>query len=189
MKYLQEFKDRVDISTYGPKQIYYSEMFVFFEECQNHHITRIVESGTFMGHSAAVLAKLFPDVEIITYEYRRNRYESARKNLEEFPNVKCVHGMLGPRDYKWNREDAILIDGPKHKDAIKLAQKIVRNGDPAFIAMHDMWKYVNYLTKRFEKVCHSGFPSDEVIALDKNIPYKPEHHNSGFYGCVLAVVR
>jgi len=185
MTYLTDFKKKIDITHYEKKEIYYSEMFYFYRECKG--ITRIIESGTYLGNSTAILAKLFPDVEIITYEKRKARYNEARKNLEEFANVRCIHGKLGHKDYKWKSSDAVLIDGPKHKDAIRLAVKIHKYGPPAFIAMHDMWPWIDYLKKRFKAVGHSG--NGEAKELDKHIPYNKLHHNNDFYGAVLAVVK
>ena len=169
------------IEGYEASSIYHSELYSFWEMCKKHNINHIVESGTHYGFSTLRLQKLFPDIRIETYEKDRTFYEAARKRLK----VECYCEDIRDVVLDLTPRTAVLIDGPKKERAIKLAETMVDS--VAFVAMHDMKKYLKKL--KFKEVHHTGNPSEEIKALDAAIPYNPKHHKHGLYGNVLAIVR
>lgn len=169
------------INQYEERSIYHSELYLFWKWCKQYKIDHIIESGTYKGFSTKRLIKLFPDVKIETYERDRGYYEALDLPIPYYnADIREAHLELTPTT-------AVLIDGPKKERAIGFAKKIVNK--VAFVAMHDMKKYLKRLKKEFKKFEHSGNPVEEVKALDKAIPYNPQHHKHGLYGNVLAIVR
>ncbi|MCK5234294.1 MAG: protein-L-isoaspartate O-methyltransferase [Candidatus Aenigmarchaeota archaeon] len=60
----------------------------------------ILEVGTGSGWNTALMAELTgPGGSITTIEYVKELHEQAKKNLDEFFNVECIHGD-GKKGYK-----------------------------------------------------------------------------------------
>lgn len=172
------------INQYEERSIYHSELYLFWKWCKQYKIDHIIESGTYKGFSTLRLEKLFPECLIETFERDRGFWEEANKRLIA---ADCYCGDIRDMHLELTPTTAVLIDGPKKERAIGFAKKIVNK--VAFVAMHDMKKYLKRLKKEFKKFEHSGNPVEEVKALDKAIPYNPQHHKHGLYGNVLAIVR
>jgi tRNA A58 N-methylase Trm61 len=179
------FKSLVDIRKYERKGIYHSELYMFWQLVRTLKVDRIVESGTYHGLTANRLEALFPECEIITFEYREDRWNVAKKRCNPRIDVrlgKLDKSVLTPTT-------AVIIDGPKWMTAIELASEIIDS--VALCCIHDMYSYLNELEKRFNVVCHSGKPNSDIKQLDKHIPAETIKRNNrkGYYGTVLACVR
>ena len=178
------YKALVNIKKYQRKGIYHSELYLFWTLAKNMDIDTIVESGTYFGFTANRLAKLFPECRIVTYELSKERWKTAKKNCDK--RIEVIHGRLDQSIL--TKKTAIIIDGPKWMGAIELAEEIVDK--VAFVAIHDMYKYVKELGNRFKYVVHTGNPDDDIKALDKYIPNETIKRNNrkGYHGTVLACV-
>ena len=183
---IKDFKKLLgdEINRYDEHSIYNSQLFALWLYSQSFSVNRIVESGTYMGSSSRRLRKIFPDVEIFSYEYDKAHFIRA----EHSKGVKYVLGELKNNlPFALSKENTVVvIDGPKRKLATRLARQCIKRG-ALFVAIHDMYEYIPYLKEKFESVIHTGSPSDDEKALDKAIKDVPIH--DGFYGTTLAIVE
>lgn len=177
------YKKLVNIKAYERKAIYHSELYLFWKLARKMGIKRIVESGTYYGFTANRLARLFPDCEIISYEYREKRYRIA---LTRCKGYRAVYGNLD--ESMLTPDTALLIDGPKWMTAINLAHRLADK--TKLLAIHDMEKFIPVLKSKFEHVKHSGNASANIRFLDKYIPRRDlkRHEGGQYYGTVLACV-
>jgi len=181
----KQFKELVDIRKYERKGIYHSELYMFWKLAKSLKVDRIVESGTYHGLTANRLEALFPECDIITFEYREDRWKVAKERCNPRIDVrlgKLDQSVLTPTT-------AVIIDGPKWMAAIELAQEIV--GKVTLVAIHDMYSYIKVLKDRFNLMAHSGKPDSDVKKLDKYIPAETIKRNNRkwYYGTVLACVE
>ena len=128
----------------------------------------------------------FPDLKIITIEIDKARYKEAFKRCASYPNITCHIGQLKDFMYLMNKNCAVLIDGPKGKEAIKLARKCRKKA--SMVAIHDMRDFIPDLDGKFDHYVHTGYPSERYKELDRAVPYKESHHRKGLYGKVLAII-
>lgn len=102
----------------------------------------ILESGLARGHSTEILARNFPEIPIQTLEYKSDEdTEYAKKKLEIYDNVQINMMDAFKFPIKEFRNDPkkfiAIIDGPKGKDAIKLAQEWFLEPGCLGVFMHD----------------------------------------------------
>lgn len=114
---------------YVRRGVWWSELLSFYACAKEAGATYVVESGTGLGHSASVLARLFPEVITI--------------GLEPAPhlpaNVTAVTGDAWEVLLDVRMPDAaFLIDGPKHQEAVRLARHVVEHHKPKALAIHDL---------------------------------------------------
>lgn len=124
---------------YVRRGVWWSELLAFYALAKEAGATYVVESGTGLGHSSRVLARLFRHVITIGME-------PPPKDLGQ--NVDTVTGDAW--EYMWQatggKDCAVLIDGPKHKEAVHLAGELqaakwaddMASQRPKLIAIHDM---------------------------------------------------
>jgi|TARA_R110000744_G_scaffold197364_1_gene316625 hypothetical protein len=122
------------------------EAFALCKYIKDNEITVLIESGTAYGYSTEVLGNMFPDIKIITIDIIRNYGQSVQNitqdRLSYLNNVSCVVGDSNkelPKLIDSFKEEtiAIFIDGPKGKDAKKLAYKCNEYDNVVFSACHD----------------------------------------------------
>jgi len=179
---IKKYKELVNIKKYRVKGIFHSELYLFWTLAKSLKVNRIVESGTFHGFTANRLARLFPECEIYTYEYKKDRYDKALRNCNS--RVKVFHGELDQSVL--TSKTALLIDGPKDMRAIRLTEDVIDK--VAMVGLHDMDIHIDALTERFGEVVHSGVPEKAAKKLDKFIPKEKRKYTKGYYGRVLACV-
>jgi len=174
------------LNRYEEHSIYPSELYFFWKFAQGHPLSTIVESGTYYGFTTRRLRLLFPDCHIRTYEKDKEHLKEAllREAIRD-SSVNYIHGKLNHN--LLNKSMAVIIDGPKKERAVDLAYQIC--DDVAFVAIHDMRKYLNLLRQNFRTVLHSGEPSEKVKRLDSSVPYHSDHYKYNLYGTVLAIVK
>ncbi len=83
----------------------------------------IIETGTFLGYSTELFAKIFPNLEIYTCEINKEFYLKAKKNLKKFLENKVLGERplfyLDAHSYdKWPLKKEIEIISKKLKSAI-----------------------------------------------------------------------
>lgn len=117
-----------------------SEM-LFLRACVQPNLPkRIVESGRARGQSTAMLARMFPDAEILSIELDKGTEhdEVAKKRLAGFKNVQLLYGdslRLMPSLLKDG--DVALVDGPKGSLGIELCLRVCATARPSMVFMHD----------------------------------------------------
>ena len=169
------------VAEYNNHSIYHSELFFFWRFAKKYNVERIVESGTYHGSSIARLRKLFPDAELITFELRKGHY----KRIQRVENVDYRLGELKNNLKLIKDNTVVLIDGPKRKNAVRLAGLCLRHG-ALFVAMHDMYDQMDYLNRKFKYVEHSGKQPMVIRALDSCIEIKSP--SKKYYGPTLSIV-
>lgn len=115
---------------YVRRGVWWSELLAFYACAKEAGATYVVESGTGLGHSASVLARLFDNVVTIGMEPPPPRLPD---------NVTVVTGDAW--EHMWghcNRKAAVLIDGPKHGAAVHLAEERQAAKDCCLVAIHDL---------------------------------------------------
>ncbi len=161
-------------TSYEQKGILFSEM-LFLGAClDGQKPTRIIESGRARGQSTHVLALMFPDTEIASIEYDENSPDCpiAAQRLAPFKNVRLLFGDSTKLIPAMLREgDVVLIDGPKHFRAIRLALELMGTGKPAAIFVHDVDRSVperHYLDQSVPGLAYSDETSfvQEFSSLD-----------------------
>lgn len=126
---------------YEQKGILYSEMLFLLACLGAKRPARIIESGRARGQSTHVLALMFPQSEISSIEFDETSPDCpvAAARLASFKNVQLLFGdstRLIPSMLR--DEDVVLIDGPKHFRAIRLALRLMATGKPAAVFIHDV---------------------------------------------------
>jgi predicted O-methyltransferase YrrM len=120
--------------------IWESEMFLFYAAVSPYAPRQILESGRARGKSTLMLARCFPDAQIISVEMDAGSPAAAvaEAKLKDCRNVELLYGdsrkILTRR---LESRDAVLIDGPKGFRAVKLALQMVRTGKPCAVFIHD----------------------------------------------------
>ena len=120
--------------------IWESEMFLFYAAVHPHAPKRILESGRGRGKSTLILARCFPGAQIISVElnFRAPNAAAAEAKLRPYANVELVYGdshKIIHRRLQFG--DAVLIDGPKGFNALKLAFRLLQSRKPCAVFVHD----------------------------------------------------
>ena len=120
--------------------VWESEMLLFYAAVKPYAPRQILESGRGRGKSTCILARCFPDAQIISVELADDTPNAiaAAEKLKPFPNVKLLSGdshQSLPENLQAG--DAVLIDGPKDFNAVVLAVEILQTGKPCVVFMHD----------------------------------------------------
>ncbi len=161
-------------TSYEQKGILFSEM-LFLGAClDGRKPGRIIESGRARGQSTHVLALMFPETEIASIEYDDKSPDCpiAAERLAPFKNVKLLFGDSTKLIPEMLREgDVVLIDGPKHFRAIRLALELAATEKAQAIFIHDVDRSVperHYLDKHVPGVSYSDDESfvQEFRSLD-----------------------
>lgn len=127
--YAPAFLEATKGMSYIRRGVFWSELLAFAAIAKAHNTSYVVESGTGLGHSASVLASLFDRVITIGLE-------SPPPHLPG--NVTVITGDAWENMWAHCLSDAaVLIDGPKHGDAVLLAEERETEKDCCLIAIHD----------------------------------------------------
>ena len=120
--------------------VWESEMLLFYVAAKPFAPRQILESGRGRGKSTCILARCFPEAQIISVELTDDTPNAiaAAEKLKPFPNVKLLSGdshRVLPDHLQMG--DAVLIDGPKDFNAVVLALEVLQTGKPCVVFMHD----------------------------------------------------
>ncbi len=125
---------------YERKGILNSEMYFLWLCAHTVKPKRVLESGRARGQSTLILARCFPDAEIISVEYDRNSPDVpvAEARLKGEANVRLLFGdatRLLPQMAEPG--DIILIDGPKGFRGVRFALDLLAGGGVPLVFVHD----------------------------------------------------
>lgn len=130
-----------------PRSPWPSELFALFAIGQRRGVKAWLESGTYHGQTAAVLAKSSPTAEVTTVELDPDIGSAAKARLlEDAPTVRSIVGSgidvlprLADENTSKGIPTGVFIDGPKGLSASILAwQLLTRYRSVSFVALHDM---------------------------------------------------
>lgn len=135
------FQSLVRDVPYERKGIPNSEMFFLWLCALPSKPTRILESGRARGQSTLMLARCFPDTEIISVEHDPNSPDVAvaAERLRGEANVNLLFGdavSILPKIAK--NGDIALLDGPKGFRGIRFALDLLATGKLPLVFVHDV---------------------------------------------------
>jgi hypothetical protein len=192
---------------YEHRGILHSEMALILHTCRRMGIEAVIESGRARAQSAYLLAKYLPKVRIYSIDGRIGKDQIfGIKRVQDLPNVTLVYGD-GRRDApilarKLKKRLAVLCDGPKGADAIKLVQKCFAYPNVLVGFIHDMRRLDNGQPSPHRAAALAAFPKakfsddrrlcgfnwlDEAVAKADG-PCGPAHEQEfGSYGPTVGV--
>lgn len=133
-EYAPRFFSKTKDMPYIPRGVFFSELLAFAALADKAGVHHIIESGTGEGHSSSVLSRLFEQVMTLDNE------DKSGLSLPE--NVTKIYGdamhNLFPLVASTSHNVAVLIDGPKHKRAVELAQELMHLRNVRLIGIHDV---------------------------------------------------
>lgn len=155
---------------YERKGILFSEMYFFWLCARTIEPRRILESGRARGQSTLILSLCFPDAEILSVEYDRNSPDVAvaAERLQGRSNVRQLFGdatQLMPQMAR--RGDAVLIDGPKGYRGLRLALRLLADGNTPLVFMHDAVvgsQERRFLSRHLPEAVYSDLPAFADVA-------------------------
>lgn len=140
---------------YERKGILFSEMLFLASLVKTLPLepTRIIESGRARAQSTLILARLFPELPVISIEFDPQSPDVpvAAERLKDCKNVELLFGdstKLLPSMVQ--KGDVVLIDGPKHFRALRLAMRLLNQNKPSLVLIHDV---------------HRGIPEREFLNI------------------------
>lgn len=123
------FIDKMQRIKRGPQAILEKDIALILINISLENDSNVLEAGCGSGKLTAFLAKSIPHGTLYSYEIRKDFMDIARRNLEEL-EIKNV--ILKNKDvYKGIQEknlDAIILDLPEPWNALKRAEKALKNG-------------------------------------------------------------
>lgn len=140
---VKKIENLLDGIVYEEKGVLFSEMCFLFLCSTQLDFSRIIESGRARGQSTLLLAKMFPDREIISIEHDPNSpdVDIAKQRLDGFNNVNLKFGnSIEIIPNIMQHGDIILIDGPKGYRGVRLALKLLKSKKPLAVFLHDTTK-------------------------------------------------
>lgn len=137
---LPQFERAAAQAPYEDKGVLFSEMFFVLAAVAHLRPARIFESGRARGVSTWLLGNCFPESQIVSVEFDAQSADVpiAKRHLQGLKNVECLFGdaqKLLPE--RVQAGDVVLIDGPKHFRALRLAFRLLRERRPAAVFIHD----------------------------------------------------
>lgn len=168
--YLAEFQALIADIPYERKGILFSEMYFFWLCARSARPRRILESGRARGQSTLILSHCFPDAEILSVEYDRNSPDVAvaaerlkgRDNVQQLfgDATRLLPGLAQPGD-------VALIDGPKGYRGLRLALRLLTEGNTPLVFVHDTAagsQERRYLSRRMPEAVYSDLPAFADVA-------------------------
>jgi hypothetical protein len=148
------------------KGILNSEMLFFVSLAEEMGVRRIIESGRARGQSTEVIARYFGgEISFDSIERARNSPDVAvaEARLRELP-VNLHYGRAHQVISKIldDRPTAILLDGPKGLDALRLAVTLFARPNIRFVALHDASKNAQPTRALIEQFVPQFYASDDV---------------------------
>jgi len=179
------FRDLVRGIEHVPRAVGLHEMLFVRAAVGDYRPGQIVESGRALGQSTLLLALMFPDTPIVSYDLHEDHPDSpvALKRLEPYKNLKCLFGdsrVTLPRVTRAG--DVVLIDGPKDLRAVRLAMQLIHANKPAAVFIHDCQPGSD-ARKFLERYVPRAFYSDEPRFRQKYVSLDSVDY-FGVFACV-----
>jgi tRNA A58 N-methylase Trm61 len=127
-KLVAEFQSAINGLAVEKRGVAHMEMFFVYSLAATVRPQRIVESGRGRGQSTIVLARCFPNSQIISVESDAKSLDArfAQERLSAFSNVKCLFGDSRDIIPQYLMPGTVVvIDGPKEFRALKLMIKLI----------------------------------------------------------------
>ena len=167
---LAEFQALIAGVPYERKGILFSEMFFLWLCARTIDPRRILESGRARGQSTLILSLCFPEAEILSVEYDRDSPDVAvaAERLQGRANVRLLFGdatRLLPQMARPG--DAALIDGPKGHRGLRLALRLLADGNTPLVFMHDTEagsQERRFLSRHLPEAVYSDLPAFTDVA-------------------------
>ncbi|WP_259074568.1 hypothetical protein [Salinibacter ruber] len=155
---------------YQAKGVFHSEMLLVCAITEALGVSHIVESGRARGQSTYLLARYFDastGCRITSVEYEKYTRDAiiAMNRLRGHSNVDLQFGD------SWNllpslcteEECIVVIDGPKGRDAVQLAARVLRNPEVRVVFIHDLHAVAagRKMTEQFFPDSNTFFTDDE----------------------------
>jgi predicted O-methyltransferase YrrM len=135
MMTVERFADCCRALPYRDKGMFYSEVYLFLEACDQQGVDLIIESGVKNGMSTALLSSAWPG-EIISIDKERLSIEPvARVEFCLGDSRIVIPAVLSESA---GRRVAVLIDGPKGAEAVALKDGIWPVPEVRVVAIHDV---------------------------------------------------
>jgi len=146
---------------YESKGVFFSEALFIGACCHDRQPKRFIESGRARGQSTVLLAKSFPERPIISVEFDSDSPDCAvaARRLSPHLNVELSFGdsmKLLPELVQPG--DAVVIDGPKHFHALRLALRLLQMKRAELIFIHDLHRGTperRFMEREFPAVLYS----------------------------------
>jgi hypothetical protein len=189
-KLVAEFQSAINGLAVEKRGVAHMEMFFVYTLAVAVRPQRIVESGRGRGQSTIVLARCFPNSQIISVESDAKSLDArfAQERLSAFSNVKCLFGDSRDIIPKYLMHGTVVvIDGPKEFRALKLMIKLMRTGKPSMVFIHDLYAGSHerrFLERYFPDAILSDHPDfvRQYAFLDGKDATKPRQWNA--FGCI-----
>lgn len=125
---------------YEAKGIFYSEMFLFLQACQQVATDIIIESGTYLGFSTQLLANAFQG-PILTVDQHQKLVPEMHiwgNNVQAFQgdSFDAIPGLITRLPEL--ATVGILIDGPKDEKALELKDRCFEFPAVKVVGIHDI---------------------------------------------------
>jgi hypothetical protein len=144
-----------------------SEMLMFVTLADALGVRHIIESGRARGQSTEIIARFFAgtDTRFDSIEYNRDSPDAriAEARLKNLP-VRLHYGdafKLVPHLLS-DSPVALLLDGPKGIDALRLAVSAMRNPCVRMVAFHDAHRGSQPMRGLIERYAKAVYASDDV---------------------------
>ena len=139
------FQSIADNVRYQAKGVFHSEMLLVCAMAEAFGVSHIIESGRARGQSTYLLARYFDrssGCRITSVEYEKYTRDAiiAMDRLRDYSNLDLLFGdsrELLPRLCA-EEECVVLIDGPKGRQAVQLAAKLLRAPTVRAVFVHDL---------------------------------------------------
>lgn len=148
--WLEPFAASIRSLDYENKGVMFSEMFFIELGARLAGAKRLIESGRARGQSTLILARRFPELPIISFEFVEGSADAAvaQARLAPYANADLRFGDATQALPAIVREgDVVFIDGPKGFRAVRLALTLLRHTATPAVFLHDMC--VGTLERRF----------------------------------------
>lgn len=135
-EFLPVFEDKVLPFPFARKGIWQSEAFSVCALSSILGIENLIESGVLRGRSTEMFAKY--GLNILSVDRTRDKTMSR---FDAYPNVKITiansQKMLPELGRQAVKKTGVFIDGPKGVGACKLARRMLKHPNVAFVGIHD----------------------------------------------------
>jgi hypothetical protein len=118
---------------YAEKGMFFSELFLFLQVCEQKGVTLILESGVSRGVSTRVLNALMP-TKVISVSWREPIEPLPDADIRIGDGMKIIPQLIA--EYH-DETIGVLLDGPKGEEALALKLVCFRFPNVEVVACHD----------------------------------------------------
>lgn len=142
--------------------IWYSEMFAFVVWCRAFRVNAVIESGVYLGQSSEIINHALPSITHVAIDHEWQREAFTRLQGSTLTLSGDARALLRKPFVDTGMTVAVLLDGPKGKDAIDLACNLLVRSQVVFVAIHDTYRL------------QDGAPSDARAEIEHRFSSRTE---------------